>query len=198
MSRNARDDLSRRLRALLQTRTKVESLHAGGSIARRDVERVYEGLYIAAVTSFEGFLEALFFDVLLNGDRYSGSIHARVEFKSAQVLRAFVLGGRPYVNWLPYDRTNERAAIYLRAGRPFSNANATDKRMMANWMTMRHAIAHTSRHADRTFQRQVVGNLALPPRQRSPAGYLRSQLRPQVTRFENVLREMETIAAKLS
>jgi hypothetical protein len=35
------------------------------------------------------------------------------DFRSARVLREFVLGGRSYVNWLPYPRTEDRAKVYL-------------------------------------------------------------------------------------
>lgn len=194
---DATGQLARRLSALQTTQGKVESLHSSGGIARRDVERVYEGLYIAAITTLEGFLEALFYDVVLNHQDYAADIRPRAQFRSRQVLRDVVLGDRPYVNWLPFDRTLARASTFLRGGRPFSAVNGTDKRLMQDWIKTRHAIAHTSAHADRVFLRDVVRGIPLPPRQRTPAGFLRSQLRPGVSRFENVLREMEGIARKI-
>ena len=198
MPLDAIGQLARRLRALQRTQGKVESLHDAGAIARRDVERVYEGLYISAMTSLEGFLEALFYDVVLNDQNYGADIRPRALFRSRQVLRDFVLEGRPYVNWLPFERTLDRASAFLRGGRPFSAADSTDKRLMKDWMKTRHAIAHTSAHAERVFLRDVVRGIPLPPRQRTPAGFLRSQLRPGVSRFENVLREMEGIARKIA
>lgn len=135
---------------------------------------------------------------MLNDQEYAADIRPRAQFRSRQVLRDFVLGGRPYVNWLPFDRTMARASAFLRGGRPFSAVNATDLRLMQDWMKTRHAIAHTSAHAERVFLRDVVRGIPLPPRQRTPAGFLRSQLRPGVSRFENVLREMEGIARKIA
>lgn len=197
MPLDATGQLARRLSALQHTQQKIEALHSSGDIARRDVERVYEGLYISAMTALEGFLEALFYDVVLNDQDYGADIRPRARFRSRQVLREFVLAGRPFVSWLPFDRTLARASAFLRGGRPFSAVDNTDKRMMQDWMKTRHAIAHTSAHADRVFLRDVVSGIPLPPRQRTPAGFLRSQLRPGVSRFENVLREMEGIARKM-
>lgn len=193
---SALDDLDRRLRALGATRAKLERLHARDLIARRDLERVYEGLYVASMTSFEDFLEARFFEIVLNPSARQAGVVPRADFRSTTVLRAFILGDRPYANWLPFWRTENRANVYLRGGRPFDLATATDKRQMQDWMTTRHAIAHTSREARRRFERDVLAGVPLPPRERTPAGYLRSPLRAGTTRFENITREMVAIGSK--
>ncbi|MFN8204569.1 MAG: hypothetical protein U0S48_18590 [Solirubrobacteraceae bacterium] len=149
------------------------------------------------MTAFEDYLEAAFFEVMLAAPSAAGVVR-RAEFRSAKVLREFVLNGRPYVNWLPYGRTEERAKIYLRGSRPFHIPTKTDKRQMDDWMVIRHAIAHTSREARRRFERRVLAGVPLPPRERTPAGYLRSTLRPGQTRFENITATMGAIAAKLN
>jgi hypothetical protein len=175
----------------------LETLHGSGLIARRDLERVYEGLYVAAMTSFEDFLEAAFFEVMLDAHARPGVIVPRADFRSSRVLREFVLGSQRYVNWLPYRRTEDRAKVYLRGARPFDSPDSTDKRHMADWMIIRHTIAHTSREARRRFEREILSGVPLPPRERTPAGYLRSSPRPGITRFENIMREMLGIASKL-
>jgi hypothetical protein len=193
----ALDDLDKRLRGLGRTRTRLEGLHNKRIIPRRDLERVYEGLYISAVTSFEDFFEALFFELMLKSEARGSRIMPRAQFKSASVLRDFVLGGRKYVNWLPFSWTEKRAHVYLRGGEPFVQLNAFDKRHMNDWMIIRNAIAHTGREARRRFTRDVLAGIPLPPRERTPAGYLRSELRPGTTRFENITSEMLVVGAKL-
>jgi len=190
-------DLERRLRALESTRGKLETLHTRQMIARRDLERVYDGLYISAVTSFEDFFEARFYQVMLQPAARRPEVVPRTEFKSSAVLREFVLGGRNFVNWLPFERTEQRAKVYLRGGMPFTVVDAGDKRRMKNWMIVRNAIAHTSREAKRRFEREILAGVPLPPRERTPAGYLRSQPRPSASRFQTIVLEMLGIAAKL-
>lgn len=193
----ALDDLDRRLRAFGATRVKLEALYGGGTLARRDLERVYEGLFVASVTSFEDFFEERFFEVILKPGARKPGVMPRAEFKSAPVLREFVLGGRQYVNWLPFPRTEERAHIYLRGGRPFDVVTGTEKRQMKNWMTIRHAIAHTGREARRKFEADILAGVPLPPRERTPAGFLRSHLRPGTTRFESIVNQMLAIGSKV-
>jgi hypothetical protein len=193
----ALNDLEKRLRGLGATRTKVELLHAKSLVSRRDVERLYEGLYISAMTSFEDFFEALFFEIMLKPTMRGSSIVPRAEFRSAKVLRDFVLGGQRYVKWLPFKWTEERAAIYLRGGEPFQRVGMSDKQLMADWTVVRNAIAHTGREARRRFERNILAGVPLPPRERTPAGYLRSEPRAGTTRFENITREMVIVAAKL-
>lgn len=193
----ALEEFGRRQRALGATRGKLERLYAQGVLARRDLERVYEGLYVASVTSFEDYLEARFFEVMLASPAPTG-VHPRAEFKSAAVLRDFVLGGQPFVNWLPFKRTEQRAQVYLRGARPFHSVTTTEKRQMKDWMTIRHAIAHTSREARYRFEVGVLAGVPLPPRERSPAGYLRSVPRPGTTRFEAIANQMLAMASKFS
>jgi hypothetical protein len=194
----ALDSLDRRLRALGATRVKLERLYDRGLLARRDLERVYEGLYVASVTAFEDFLEARFFELVLKPEARTSRVIPRADFKSAAVLREFVLGDRPYVNWLPFTRTEARANVHLRGARPFDAVTQTDKRQMKDWMTIRHAIAHTSREARRKLEAEILSGVPLPPRERTPAGFLRSTLRPGVTRYENIVRQMLAIGSKLA
>lgn len=196
MAGAALDDLDRRLKSFGGTRVKLEKLYAGKQLARRDLERVYEGLYVASVTSFEDFLEARFFEVMMKAAERKADVIPRADFKSQAVLREFVLGGRRFVNWLPYGRTEERAAVYLRGGRPFDVASGTEKRQMKDWMTIRNAIAHTSREARRKFDADILSGLQLLPQERTPAGFLRSTLTIGTTRYENITNQMLTIGAK--
>jgi hypothetical protein len=59
------NDLVAHLKSLEWTRTKMERLLSEGAIVRRDIEKVYKGLYLDAITSFEGLVEELFLGLLV-------------------------------------------------------------------------------------------------------------------------------------
>lgn len=65
MGANAVTKCHARLKRLEATRAKLETLYSDRHVARRDVERVYEGLYVAALTGFEDYLEARFYETLM-------------------------------------------------------------------------------------------------------------------------------------
>lgn len=196
------DALRKRLTGIERTRSKMEKLFYQGGLSRRDIEAVYEGLYIGAITSLEGFLEDLFYQILVGNVSYSKNrVVPRVNFSSRQVLHEVILSGKRYVDWLPYNLTEERSRIYLRGGRPFTWLDKSDKDKIQKWLWTRNAIAHVSKHSHKVFQDNVIAGLTLPPRERSPAGYLRSQIRvyPTVfTRFESVTSDITLIAYKLT
>jgi hypothetical protein len=67
-------------------------------------------------------------------------------------------------------------------------------------LIIRNAIAHRSRHSHDRFQQEVLGSTPLPPRERTPAGYLRSSFRsgPRQTRYENLTAELLRLARRLA
>lgn len=199
MPRSPQHDLTARLRTTEATRTKVEFLVTSGSMTRREAERVYEGLFMRAITTLEAFLEELFFLTVLGE---SGHPRARAlpraHFRSRAVLSEFVLGGRDYVDWLPYRATEDRASVYLRKGRPFTELSDGQKSKIRQWHLTRNAIAHPGRHAQIQFRRKVIGEMTLLPHEKTPAGFLGSTLRPNLRRFESILGEMQKIGSDLS
>ena len=68
---------------------------------------------------------------------------------------------------------------------------------MERWQWTRNAIAHASQHSTKVFNEHVIAGTPLPPRERTPADFLRSEVRTGVTPFENVLDEMRGVAATL-
>jgi hypothetical protein len=197
MAGSAEKELRHRLRRLERTRLRIEGLHQDQRLPRQDVERLYEGLFLSLVTGFERFLERLFFEVLLDDTRHTARILPKATFGSMKTLREFVLADQSFVDWLPYSNTEERARLVLRKGRPFTEISEASKGEMKRWMAIRNAIAHSSDHSRQKFQQVVVGNTPLPPRQRNPAGWLRSTSRIGSTRFELATREAASIAYSL-
>lgn len=188
------------LNYLGKTRAKMEWLLTEGTIVRRDIEQVYAGLYLEAVTSLERLIEDLFIGLLAGRiDRHSLGIVPRVSFKSDLVAREVVLAGRHYVDWLPYNYMEERAKAFFRNGLPFARLGKPDKLQIENLLCIRNAIAHKSRYSQRRFEQTIIGVLPLQPRERTPAGFLRSVFRiaPIQTRYENLVRQMAEVALKL-
>jgi len=199
MARSPQENLATRLRATEEARAKVELLVASGSMTRREAERVYEGLFMRAITTLEAFLEELFFQVVLGESGHSKSrAFPRAKFKSRAVLSEFVLAGRDYVDWLPYRAMEDRAAVYLRKGRPFTELSGGQKSQIKQWHVTRNAIAHPGRYAREQFRRKVILGMTLLPHEKTPAGFLRSKLQPNLRRFESILNDMRQVGFDLS
>lgn len=188
------------LRYLEFTRFKMEKLLIAGSIVRRDMDLVYEGLYLDSITSFESMIENLFIG-LLSGRTICGSpsVVPRITFSSNRVARDIVFGGKNYVDWIPYHHTEKRAKAFFRNGMPFTRLIKSDKGKIENLLYIRNAIAHKSSYSKHKFEREVIGSLPLITRERTPAGFLRSRFRisPVQTRYENLMTDMILIASKL-
>lgn len=182
------------------TRSKTETLMYKGIIVRRDIEQIYNGLYLKAFCSFEQFIETLFIGLLVNRFNHPSSrVIPRVSFKAALVAREVVYGGNRYVNWLPYYHTEQRAQAFFRNGLPFTSLQSRDKQLIDQFCYIRNAIAHNSSNSKRVFERNVIGSIPISPRDRNPSGFLRTKFRisPVQTRYENFIVEMASIAVKL-
>ncbi len=202
MSRKSSKDLydafTRRIRSLDSTRKRVEKLHHNSILGRVAVEQMYEGLFISAFTAFEGFIENLFVGLMVGNHMKQRGVVPRINVGTTIIAREIVLGpGRQYADWLPYDRTLERANLFFRGGRPFTILAEQQRRSLAQCQTIRNVIAHKSRHSVKKFETQVLGNIPLAPRDRRPGGFLRSQYasNPIQTRFEYFATEL-ILAAK--
>lgn len=161
-------------------------------------DRMYEALFLSAVTSFESFLEDLFLGLLVSGaGLQSTGVRPRMTIQSPVVAREVVIGpGRNYADWLPYDRTRERAEVFFRGGRPFTGLTNPHLQVLERTGAIRNAIAHKSQHSVEQFNRKVLANTPIPPRERSPAGFLRGLMvgTPPLTRFENYMADLTTAA----
>jgi hypothetical protein len=86
------------LNYLEKTRAKMEKLLTTGAIVRSDIEQVYAGLYLEAITSLERLIENLFIGLLVGRIAPSSSeIVPRVSFKSDHTtpLPPFIKGDSP-------------------------------------------------------------------------------------------------------
>jgi hypothetical protein len=164
----------------------MEGLYDEGRINQSDVHSVYESLFLRAVTGFEVFLERQFFAILTGAASYPNrrGVSTRMTPATTKALKDILLQGKSYLDWIPIQRTIDRADIYLKNGRPFSDISAAERSSIAAITTIRHAIAHRSPHAEKKFRDHVIGSQVLLPVEKRPAGYLRSQTNSGQRRFE--------------
>ena len=166
----------------------MERLFDDGSISEIDLERIYAGAFLGFYVFVERSIERLFVGILLGRLTFArGDVAPLITVRSATTARAVLAGGRNYVDWLPYRDTKDRAKAFLSGGRPFKSLETQHEHALNRMGVLRNAIAHDSSHSLRSFRRVFLENVALPPRQQRPAGYLRGQYALDQTRFDFLL-----------
>ena len=160
-----------RLVRLEHTRARSEQLFRTGAIRAKDINHIYGAVFLSAVTSFEGFLEDLFLGLLVGRLSAMRRVRSRIVCASDIVAREILLQGDPYLNWLPYERTEKRADAFFRGGYPFNALDAAEKQLIKQISYTRKALAHQSRHALAVFQTKVLSQVPLLPRERNPSGF---------------------------
>ena len=156
-------------------------------------------MYLRAVTTFERFLEDLFFGLITESIISSRTVHPRVTFRSTVIARDVVFSGKSYVDWIPYDQTVKRGKAFLRSGRPFTTLDTVDKKAIERMVIIRNAVAHKSDAANERFLKEVIGSTAMLSSEKTPAGYLRAVFRisPKQTHYEEIVTTSMVIAKKL-
>lgn len=195
------DRLTSTLRQINKSAQRVDQLRAARAITRTDHERLYEALFLRGFTSFEAFIEELFVGLMLTdaGVRSTQTnVNPRVVVRTHAVARQLINNGRPYVDWLPYKATLDRAEMFFTGGRPFSLVTDSDIDLLRRTGHLRNAISHKSRHSRSQFERQVLASQKLMPRERTPAGYLASRPNIGQTRLEVLLASFDRIARTLT
>jgi hypothetical protein len=183
------------------TRIRMEELYSERKIVRRDIEQVYNGLFIDAVTSFEGYLERLFIGLLARKIVIRGlSKISKIHISSESTIREVINNGDRYSTWLPFSKTLEKANIYFVKGMPFSKLSGPDLETLNNILCIRNAIAHRSNHAVAKFQTNIIRGLTLLPQEKHPSAFLRSVFRasPVQTRYEYYVLEILRISKLVS
>ena len=194
------NDLRGHLKNIEKTRSKTERLYQEGNLVMRDLELVYAGLYLDAMTSFENFIEDLFVRLLVGTAIHpSRLVVPKITFKSPTTCRNIVYGGESYVDWFPYNRTQRRARVFFRDGLPFTALANFEKKNMDRMLYIRNAIAHKSKHALNRFEQGVISGLPLLSQEEKPVGYLRSNYTtsPPETQYEVIHKNIVAIAQEL-
>lgn len=195
--RSPRDKFQKKVRRLDAYRRKNEKLFLSGSIVDRDLDIVYEGIFLSAYVSFENFIEDQFINFLLGASpQLNSKPTPRALFSDRRVARRILYGRHSYVDWLPYDNTKKMAKAFFRRNNPFESLQNQEIRHINRLHFVRNYIAHESVASKNRFEAEV--NIAtLRPSQRRPAGYLRSSFSAQQTTYESEVGHLIRIAALL-
>ena len=186
-------EVASRARSLVYYVARMERLFNARELGRPDLNRAYAGAFLSFYTYVERSLERLFIGIVMK--RFtSPSVRPLVEVRSEVVARKIIASGKKYVDWLPFERETEpRALAFLSSGKPFTELTAADKKTLDRLGIIRNALVHESEHAMKQFRRTFTDGRALPTDQLLPAGYLRGQHSPGVTRFANTLNEVVAV-----
>ena len=191
-----------------RTRKKFVGLFQKRMIDRKALYVAYEGLFLNAHIRFESFIEDLFLGLLVQGKAQGlrtsrPRIKPRVSIRSYLIAREIISGstsGR-YIDWLPYERTQERAKVFFAHGYPFTNLDRQDIDHLSQCNIIRNVIAHKSPESTKRFKSRVIQSRSLSTFEKTPAGFLAgSHSRREdgdITRYEFYVAEIRRIAKKL-
>jgi hypothetical protein len=195
--------LGREARSLEVYVGRVESLVRAGTMPKVDLDRAYAAGYMLFYTSVERTLEQLFVGLLTGKVTVTQpGVKAVVVTPNGPTALRLVLGGRTYVDWLPFERhTKRRAEALLADGKPFTNLAKADRVFLERMSVLRNALAHRSDHSLKQFNREFIQNNpvpgGLPPAQHKPIGYLRGQHAANQSRLSYQLAEAAAIVRRL-
>ncbi|HEY5233230.1 MAG TPA: hypothetical protein VIK35_06840 [Verrucomicrobiae bacterium] len=187
------------IKSLEATRSKVEGLLLRNEVTIEDVEQVYAGLFLNAFTEFEALIEDVFLSIL-EGTHASTipSTKRRIEIIPNSLTREVLFEGRKYLDWLPLDKTTERAARFLNKGEPFSKLEEKEKFLINRLHNIRNAVVHKSDSAKKKFE-VCIQHFSLLQKEKTPTGFLRSK--PQgpsgLNQYQISVVELEAIVRKL-
>ncbi len=193
------DSFKSRVQKKELTRNKIENLLLNHSLDEIDVLTVYDGLFLGLFTDFEQLLEELFWGLLggkITIDGHKINEIRKVKISPRSEINSVILGGQRYLDWLPYEKTIERAKIFFHDGIPFTNLDSDQKNNLRYYHRIRNAIAHKSPKSQADFNK-IIQNLPLLSSPRTPAGYLRSKPRRQETQYEIASAQLIQIALDL-
>lgn len=187
------------IRSLEATRSKVEALLVRSEMTVADVEQVYAGLFLNAFTEFEALIEDVFLGIL-EGTHSSANptTKRRVEIVPNSCAREILFEGKKYLDWLPLEKTTERANRFLNKAEPFSKLKADDTAHVQRLHLLRNAVAHKSDSAKTKFEECLKGFVLLP-QEKTPTGFLRSMPHGSsgLNQYQISVAELESIVRTL-
>lgn len=192
------EQFAKRINSLERTRKEIDALYSENLVKPSLVEHTYAALYLSAFTSFEGFLEDLFIGLLVDRKGYTqANVNARVLVKTHAIARELIFaeGNGNYVNWLPFDHTERRSKLFFTGGRPFTSLDDRYRSILRQSQSVRNVLAHQSSYSLERFNKQVIGNQRLSPREKKPLGYLRAfHTSATPTKYEFHVKSLSLIA----
>ena len=167
-------EFQKKVKELNEIRRNFEVAFNAGNINAQDIIQAYSGLYLETFTYFENLIEMLFLGMISGEVAHHNSIIVKkIKIKPATETQAVIFAQKPYLDWLPFDKTIPRANIYFTDGKPFSLLTTDQNKKLTNYHKIRNAIAHKSGKAILEFEK-IINGLTLLPIEKTPTGYLRN------------------------
>lgn len=198
--------LARFERALRDIERSRRAIVSPSGLKRRDLDFVYQGLFLFAVRQFESYLEDQLVALACGAVQWVPrkidgkliTVRPTLSAVSESRVRTLMLGSNDYLKLLPINYCAEMAEMFLKDGRPFSLIVGDDKGRLTRCLAVRNLIAHDSEAAKRKFADVVLNQTNLPPHRRNAAGFLQANFSKQQTFFEFELAGLLRIAQKLA
>ncbi|MHA6742587.1 hypothetical protein [Rhodococcus erythropolis] len=178
----------------IATSTSKPALRKTINLQTRDA--LFTSSFLSVHTAFESFLEDLFYSAVL-GDSGITDCVPFTKFESRENAERVFMGGKAYLDWLPYDRHSQKISkLAFADGIPFSRLDRqpVEKKLLDDMSVLRNAIAHQSTQA-LTRASGLTSNMR--PRRRHVAGYLQDKVQGD-TRYSLLTTSMRSIALALS
>ncbi len=165
-----------------------------------DINLVFAGAYVSYVAYFESQIEVLFVGLLTGRLQHPDpTVRPLVGMPNARTAKSLILGGKRYVDWLPYDQqTRPRSLAFFDAGAPFARLDDSKVKALERASVLRNALAHSSDHSQRRFSETFVSGRSLPPAQQRPAGFLRGKHSLTQNKLEVQLSELIAVMTLLT
>lgn len=168
-------------------------------IAKRDIEVMYEGLFLKSITIFESFIEELFIGLLYNN--YELKTRKKIQkhtFPNRELVLNFIKHKNKFIELMPYNKLKESSKIFFNHNNPFVKINESSKNSLNEIYTIRNAIAHNSQFADKKFKNLLQNKgISNPKILKSPALFLKSNHSTNQSIFENYIIELNSIAREI-
>lgn len=186
--------LRKQFKEVINTQRRVERINSSSVfMAKRDLETLYDGLFLKTVTLFEAFVEEMFIGLLYNKHQLTTrKIIQKVVFPDRKTTLNYLYYGKRYIDLMPHDKLIEKASVFYNPDNPFSNLNATQKQLLTEIFVIRNAIAHKSDNANLKFKNMLSRKgLSL---NHSPSNFLRTLHSPSNNMFNQYIIELAHIA----
>lgn len=168
-------------------------------IANRDIELMYDGMFLKSITIFESFIEELFIGLLY--DNYTLNTKKKVQkhtFPSRKLVLNFLKHKNSYIEVMPYKKLKDSSKVFFKKENPFINISENSKNSLNEIYIIRNAIAHKSQYADLKYKKLLLNKGVTNPKLfNSPARFLKTLHSPNQSTFNNYILELNSTAREI-
>lgn len=183
------------------TEKRIKNIRAQNNayIANRDLELMYDAMFLKSITIFESFIEELFIGLLY--DNYKLNTKKKVQkhiFPNRKLVLNFLKHKNSYIEVMPYSKLKDTSNVFFREDNPFLSISENSKNSLNEIYIIRNAIAHKSQFAELKFKKLMANKgVSSPKIYNSPARYLKTLNSPDRSTFNNYILELNAAAREI-